>query len=73
MLLRRWRNEAAHRRACLSCLTLEPQKFPIGECMAAINSPPILKWASKPWGTRHFGVLDEDGNPVTFAERSDGA
>jgi catechol 2,3-dioxygenase-like lactoylglutathione lyase family enzyme len=24
---------------------------------------------SKPWGSREFGVLDPDGNLVTFAER----
>ena len=24
---------------------------------------------SKPWGTREFGVLDLDGNLITFAER----
>ena len=23
----------------------------------------------KPWGSREFGVLDEDGNLITFAER----
>jgi len=28
---------------------------------------------SKPWGTREFGVLDEDGNLLTFAERRDPA
>lgn len=28
---------------------------------------------SKPWGTREFGVLDEDGNLITFAERPDAA
>jgi len=28
---------------------------------------------SKPWGTREFGVLDEDGNLLTFAERPDPA
>ena len=26
---------------------------------------------NKPWGAREFGVLDEDGNLVTFAERQD--
>jgi catechol 2,3-dioxygenase-like lactoylglutathione lyase family enzyme len=26
---------------------------------------------NKPWGAREFGVLDEDGNLVTFAERRD--
>jgi len=25
----------------------------------------------KPWGAREFGVLDEDGNLLTFAERMD--
>ena len=25
----------------------------------------------KPWGAREFGVLDEDGNLITFAERQD--
>lgn len=28
---------------------------------------------NKPWGTREFGVLDEDGNLITFAERPDPA
>ncbi len=28
---------------------------------------------TKPWGAREFGVLDEDGNLVTFAERQDSA
>ncbi len=26
---------------------------------------------NKPWGAREFGVLDEDGNLITFAERTD--
>ena len=26
---------------------------------------------NKPWGAREFGVLDEDGNLVTFVERRD--
>jgi uncharacterized glyoxalase superfamily protein PhnB len=24
---------------------------------------------NKPWGSREFGILDEDGNLITFAER----
>jgi len=24
---------------------------------------------TKPWGSREFGILDPDGNLVTFAER----
>ena len=28
---------------------------------------------NKPWGAREFGVLDEDGNLITFAERRDAA
>lgn len=27
---------------------------------------------AKPWGTREFGVLDPDGNLLTFAERAAG-
>lgn len=27
--------------------------------------------ATKPWGTREFGILDPDGNLVTFAEWAD--
>jgi catechol 2,3-dioxygenase-like lactoylglutathione lyase family enzyme len=30
---------------------------------------PNASLQSKPWGTREFGVLDEDGNLITFAER----
>ena len=26
----------------------------------------------KPWGSREFGILDPDGNLVTFAERRHG-
>jgi catechol 2,3-dioxygenase-like lactoylglutathione lyase family enzyme len=30
---------------------------------------PNAPLADKPWGAREFGVLDPDGNLVTFAER----
>jgi len=30
---------------------------------------PNARLESKPWGSREFGVLDQDGNLITFAER----
>ena len=30
---------------------------------------PAAPLQSKPWGSREFGVLDPDGNLITFAER----
>jgi hypothetical protein len=33
--------------------------------------PTVRTNQDKPWGAREFGVLDEDGNLVTFAERQD--
>jgi catechol 2,3-dioxygenase-like lactoylglutathione lyase family enzyme len=30
---------------------------------------PDARLETKPWGSREFGVLDPDGNLVTFAER----
>jgi catechol 2,3-dioxygenase-like lactoylglutathione lyase family enzyme len=30
---------------------------------------PKASLAQKPWGSREFGVLDPDGNLITFAER----
>lgn len=32
---------------------------------------PNASLQTKPWGAREFGVLDQDGNLVTFAERQD--
>lgn len=29
---------------------------------------PNARLADKPWGTREFGILDGDGNLITFAE-----
>ena len=33
---------------------------------------PKAPLAQKPWGSREFGVLDPDGNLITFAERDHG-
>jgi len=33
---------------------------------------PKTPLAQKPWGSREFGVLDPDGNLITFAERDHG-
>jgi catechol 2,3-dioxygenase-like lactoylglutathione lyase family enzyme len=37
-------------------------------CKAAGIVHPNAPLAGKPWGTREFGVLDPDGNLVTFVE-----
>ena len=33
---------------------------------------PSAPFEDKPWGAREFGILDPDGNLVTFAERRHG-
>lgn len=40
-------------------------------CQRAGVVHPSAPMATKPWGAREFGVLDPDGNLVTFAEWAD--
>jgi catechol 2,3-dioxygenase-like lactoylglutathione lyase family enzyme len=43
----------------------------LAECRAFAIVHPNAPLQARPWGTREFGVLDPDGNLVTFAEWSE--
>lgn len=40
-------------------------------CLANGIVHPNAPLQSKPWGTREFGVIDPDGNLITFAQSND--
>jgi len=64
-----WACTERHVAECTSCrVRVEGIDTLFSECEAFGIVHPNAPLQTQPWGTREFGVLDPDGNLVTFAQ-----
>lgn len=64
-----WACTERHVAECTSCrVRVEGIDSLFAECEAFGIVHPKAPLQTRPWGTREFGVLDPDGNLVTFAQ-----
>jgi hypothetical protein len=64
-----WASSEKHIAENTSCRIQVDNVLPLyTECVAHDIVHPKAHLESKPWGTREFGVLDPDGNLITFSQ-----